>query len=114
LQAIAGQVLAHHRDIFIRHRLAGGDRHHLAEQRVVGLPRRGFSAARDFRQHLAEPVAYRCPKRLRHEFLVVHRAADEGFCFFQPMPLAGELNQRQQQRCRIGRLQRLPQLGVFV
>jgi hypothetical protein len=29
------------------------------------------------------------------------------------MPLAGELHQRQQQRCRIGGLQRVPQPGIF-
>ena len=36
----SGQILAHHRDILVRHHFAGSDRHHLAEQRIVGLPRR--------------------------------------------------------------------------
>jgi hypothetical protein len=28
---IVGQILAHHRDIFVRHHFARGDRHHLAQ-----------------------------------------------------------------------------------
>jgi hypothetical protein len=112
-QGIVGQILAHHRDIVVRHHFAGGDRHHLAQQRIVGLPGPRFSAARDLRQHIGEPVADLCPKRLGHEFLIAHGAADERLCGFQPVPLAGELHQRKQQRGRVGRLQCAPQLGVF-
>ncbi len=112
-QAVAGQILAHHRDVVVGHRFAGRDRHHLAQERVVSLPRRPRSSARDLREHLGEPVADLRPKRSGHEFLVIHRAADEGFCGLQPVSLAGELHQRKQQRCRISRLQRLPQFGGF-
>ena len=112
-QAVVGQVLAHHRDIVVGHRFACGDRHHLAQQRVVGPPRHGPASAGPLRQRVAQSVADRCPQRFRHEFLVVHRPTDEGFGGFQPMPFARELYQRQQQRRGIGRFERAAQLGVF-
>ncbi len=86
LEAVGGQVLAHHRDIVVGNRFAGRDRHHLAQQRVVDLPMRYLSRARDFRQHLAHVRPDRCPKFLGHEFLVAHRPPDERLCRFQPMP----------------------------
>lgn len=111
VQAVAGEVLAHHRDIVVRHRLAGRHRHHLAQQRVVQRPVQRRCARRRFGQHPGEPVANRATERFGHEFLVVHRAADVGLRCLQPVPLAGELHQHQQQRRRIGRVEPAPLRG---
>ena len=112
-RAVVGQVLAHHRDIVVGHGFAGRNRHHLAQQRIVGpRPRRG-AGARGLRQHLGEPVADGSAQRLRHELLVVHGAADEGLCRLEPVLLAGELHQRKQQRRGIGGFQRAPQARRF-